>query len=168
MIPEMLEEVSHLKIKRRIEGFSYDTAIAIGAALYGQRSAIIKDVASHSIGVMYVQDKRAYVEHLLPKDARLPAKIEKVYRAGSHAELVVYEGESNLPDECVRRGRIELDNPEGEVKIIMEADVNGMLKVSAEYLPQGRQVMELKNELYIYDQRALPLREKIQSLTIEM
>lgn len=168
MIPHMLREASKLKIKEHIDGFDYDTAIAIGAALYGARSAIIKDVASHSIGIKYIQEKREYIEHLLKKDTRLPIVTEKTYRAGPNAELAVYEGESRLPDECVLRGRIELDNPEGEVKIILEADINGMLKVSAEYPPQGRHVMELKNELYIYDQRALPLREKIQSLTIEI
>ncbi|MFQ5629524.1 MAG: Hsp70 family protein [bacterium] len=168
MVAEMLREASGLKIMQHIDGFSYDTAIAIGATLYGEKSSVVKDVASHSIGVEYVQDRRHYVEHLLLKDASLPITIDKTYRAGPNAELAVYEGESNRPDECVLRGRIELDNPEGDVKIILEADANGMLKVSAEYPPQGRKVMELKNELYIYDQRALPLKEKIQSLTIEL
>ena len=168
MIAEMLHEASKMKIMQHRDGFRYDTAIAIGAAIYGQEASVVQDVASHSIGVEYVQDRRHYVEHLLPKDKKLPARIEKVYRAGPNAELVVYEGESNRPDECVLRGRLELDNPQGEVKIILEADTNGMLTVSAEYPPHGRQVMELKNELYVYDQRALPLREKIQSLIIEL
>jgi hypothetical protein len=82
--------------------------------------------------------------------------------------LAVYEGESNRPDECILRGRIDLNNPEGYVKIIMECDSNGTIKVIADYPHNGKKEMQLKNELYIYDKRAIPLREKVQSLIIEL
>lgn len=168
MIPAMLERMSGRRIRREIEGFDYDTAIAMGAALYGQHMSRVQDVVSHGIGVKVVHDNRYAVEYLIAKDTPLPAEHSKSFRAGPRATLEVYEGESPNPDECVRRGRIELDNPDGHVTIVMHADTNGILNVTADYPPHGRQTMELKNDLYMYDRRALPLRAKVQSIVVNL
>ncbi|MCB0259973.1 MAG: Hsp70 family protein [Calditrichaeota bacterium] len=169
MIPNMLEELSGKKIPRHVEGFDYDTAIAIGAALYGRQKGDVQDVIAHSIGVRIMENNRYYVDHFFEKNARLPLRAERVYAADAKATLAVYEGESIRPDECTRRGRVELNNPEGDVKVIMIIDDDGLLQVTAEYPnPDGesplREALEIKNEAFISDKRIGPLKEKIQSI----
>lgn len=166
MIPAMLQQASGSSVKGGVAGFDYDTAVAIGAALYGQYKEKVRDVLSHSIGIKLQVDDRFKIDHILPKHLGLPACVERVYPAGANAVLEVYQGESENPDEAVKRGRIELDNPEGPVRIAIEADENGMLKVLVDYPPRGQKTAELKNELHHYDQRALALRDKVQSIHI--
>ncbi len=167
MVGRMLERISGRKVRRQSNGFDYDTAIAIGAALYGRHRHRVRDVVSHSIGVKVIQEKRMLIEQLLHKDSPLPAHAEKVYRAGPRAVLFVYEGESTSPDEAVLRGRLELENGEGNVTVSMTMDVNGVLAVSADYPPAGKQLVELRNELFALGPRVVPLREKVQSLAIQ-
>lgn len=169
IIPQMLEDLTGKKIRRQIEGFNYDTAIAIGAALYGHHKARVQDVVSHSVGIRILDENRYKIEHFLSKNSPLPVREERVFAADSRAALLVYEGESEAPDECILRGRIELNNPEGDVKIIMEMDANGFLKAIAEYEVNGnltKQVLEIKNEAFMFDERLEPLREKISSISL--
>jgi molecular chaperone DnaK len=166
MVAKMLERLSGRKVRRQIAGFDFDTAIATGAALYGKHRQRVQDVVSHSIGVKVMQEGRLFIEHLLLKDQRLPAEVEKVYRAGPRAVLWVYEGQSTSPDECVLRGRLELDNGEGNVTIAMVIDGNGILTVTADYPPHGKQLVELRNELFALGPRVLPLREKVQAIVL--
>jgi molecular chaperone DnaK len=96
MVPEMLERASGRRIRRNIEGFNYDTAIAIGAAMYGQQRARVKDVVSHGIGIKVMKEGRYIVEYLIEKDTPLPiVESKQTYRAGPRASLEVYEGESS-------------------------------------------------------------------------
>ena len=166
MVGSMLERISRRKVRRQIAGFNLDTAVAIGAALYGKHRQRVHDVVSHSIGVKVTHGDRLYVEHLLLKDAPLPATVEKVYRAGAKAVLWIYEGESARPDECVLRGRLELDNVDGNVTVTMSMDVNGILSVTADHPPRGKQLVELRNELFALGPRMQPLREKVQSIVM--
>ncbi len=169
MIHEMLEDLTRRKIKDQIKGFDLDTAVALGAAIYGRDKARVTDVVSHSVGVKVMENQRYIVDYFLRKNTQLPADAEKVYPADAEAVLAVYEGESIRPDECSLRGRIELDNPEGDVKIGMNADVNGMLKVVADYPPDGQKVIEIKNENFIFnDDRLKPLRDKIKAINIQL
>jgi hypothetical protein len=116
-----------------------------------------------------MENGRYFIETLIAKDSRLPAHGQKVYRAGPGARVEVYEGESSNPDECVFRGLIErLANEDGSVTIRMDADTDGVLRVTAEYPPDRQDVIELKNELYMYDARALPLRTHVQSALINL
>jgi len=169
MIPNMLEDLTGQLVRSHIEGFDYDVAIAKGAALYGEHPGHALDVAAHSIGIKLQNpnDGRFYIEHLIHKNERLPARAEETYHAGSNAELEVYQGEAKRPDEYdVPRGRLELDNPEGEVTVVLRAEADGTLTAKAEYPPHGEKKVELASELYIYDERAAPLREKVQSIRI--
>lgn len=168
MIHEMLEDLTRRKIKEHIKGFDLDTAVALGAAIYGRDRAKVTDVVSHSVGVKVMEDRRYVVDYFLRKNTQLPAVMEKTYPADADAVLSVYEGESSRPDECALRGRIELDNPEGNVKIAMNADVHGMLKVVADFPPDGQKVIEIKNESFIFnDDRLKPLRQKIKAINIQ-
>lgn len=168
MISKMLEKLTGWQIRHSIEGFSYDTAIAIGAAYFGQHSSSVKDVLSHSIGVRIYEKDHYTIDHFILKNSRLPVSESRTYPADANAVLSVWEGESKQPDECTLRGRIELDNPEGEVTIKMEADTNGFLKITAEYPPHGQKVLEIKNESFMFDERGEPLKEKIQAIHLNL
>lgn len=173
MISEMLSELAGRDIKKQIDGFSYDTAIAIGAAYYGQQKGCVKDVVSRSIGVKCAQDVQDvqdgrhfidYIDYLIKKDTHLPAYAERRYRGGPNTVLEVYEGESTCPDECIRRGRISLHDINGPVIIKMEIDVNGIIKVIAE--PPGAELV-IRGDA-IDDQRLNELRAMVQSVIINL
>ena len=134
MIPAMLERLSGRRIRRQVEGFDYDTAIAAGAALYGLHRARVTDVVSHGLGVLLLQDGRPFVDYLIEKDTPLPARARRVYRARPAARLEVYEGESRDPEECSPRGVLKLvDNPDGYAAIEFALDTDGILRVQAAY-----------------------------------
>jgi molecular chaperone DnaK (HSP70) len=167
MIPKMLEVVSNRKIQRNIPGFSYDTAIAIGAAIHGSsKGTKVKDVTSKTIGVEVKLQGQPYVEHLIEKNVALPAKTAKIFKANANAVLKVYEGESNRPDECIMRGRLELGNPEGEVRVTMEISPEGVLASLVEFAPDQKIVLTIQND--DGDTNLNELRTKINSLDIRM
>lgn len=167
-VAAMLEKLTGRRIRRRIEGFSYDTAIAVGAALYGTHRERVRDVLSHGIGVKLIRNGREQVDFMMRKDSRIPQVVERTYRAAERAILEVWEGESEEPDECTRRGALELDNLEGQVKISMAVDEDGCLRVSAEYPPFGRKETEIRNDLFDFRSRAADLHHRIRALTINV
>jgi molecular chaperone DnaK len=166
MITEMLEEISNKKIKKHREGFSYDTAIAIGAAIYGQSKGKIEDVTPASIGIKLTKIENSkqvfYIDHLIFKNTALPAKAKKKYETDPHAILEVYEGESKNPKECDYRGKLELENTGFYASIMLEVDENGILKVLADYQPEGIKETKISGAGTVSQN----LKEKIQSLTI--
>lgn len=168
MVADMLERLAGRRIRRSVEGFSHDTAIAVGAALYGTHRERVRDVLSHGLGVKLIRNGREYVDFVMKKDSPIPQVVERSYRAAERAILEVLEGESEEPDECVRRGALELDNPEGQVTITMSVDDDGCLRVSADYPPVGRKEMEIRNDLFDFRGRAADLHRRIQSLTINV
>jgi molecular chaperone DnaK len=169
MIADMLEQLTRRKIRRHIEGLDYETAIAIGAALYGVHRDRVQDVLSHGFGVKLIRNGRPVVDYLAVKDTLLPTCVNRTYRAERAAILEVYEGESNLSDECSLRGRLELDNPEGDVKVILEINRDGFLRVIADYPPHGRKDVEIRNEVFDFvGDRPQRLRQLVQSITIHL
>jgi len=164
MIADMIERLSGRQVKRRIEGFSYETAIAVGAALYGDNGERVQDVLSHGVGVRVLRGDRPVVDCMIARETRLPADADRMYRAKPNAVLEVYEGDSDAPDECRFRGRLELDNPAGNVRITINATEDGLLRVVADYPPHGKREQEIKNDGI--GSREAALRERIQSLTI--
>jgi molecular chaperone DnaK len=168
MVADMLERLIGRKIRRSIEGFSYDTAIAVGAALYGTHRERVRDVLSHGLGVKLERNGRPYVDCVLKKDSPIPQSVSRTYRAAERAILEVWEGESEEPDECMRRGVLELDNPAGEVSICMTVDADGCLRVAADYPPVGSKEMEIRNDLFDFRGRASELAQRIQRLTVNV
>ncbi len=167
MVADMLERVTGRRIRRHIEGFSYDTAIAVGAALYGAHRERVQDVLSHGLGVKLERNGRRYVDYLLKKDSPIPQTVDRTYPAAERAILEVREGESEEPDECTLRGLLELDNPQGHVSISMSVDADGCVRVSADYPPHGRKEMEIR-DFSDSPGRAAELRQRIQNLTINV
>lgn len=134
MIPKMMEELSGKKIHKNISGIDLDTAISFGATLFGKNRSRVTDVTPKAIGIEVIERGRTVVEHLIRKNTPLPVKISQNYKAVEKAVLKVYEGEndSRSPDECVLRGRLELDNKEGEVKVELSIDFSGFLIAAVE------------------------------------
>lgn len=132
MIPKMIEKLAGRPIKKSIPGFSYDTAISQGAALYGRHRSKVIDVTSKSIGIEVKENGRPVIDQLIRKNTALPIKITQKFKSEANAVLKVFEGESKSPDECVLRGRLELANPEGEVLVTLSIDFNGLLIASVE------------------------------------
>lgn len=166
MVPRMIEELTKRKIQRNIPGFSYDTAIAIGAAIYGSHRNNVRDVTSKSIGVEVKVNGRPYIEHLIHKNRPLPFQIVENYKAENNAVLKVYEGESHLPEECILRGRLELKNPEGNVKVTMQVDENGVLGSVVEFPPDGRKELRIKTDDGDIDKEEM--RKQISMIDIRM
>jgi molecular chaperone DnaK len=146
MIPKMLEELTGRKIPRNIPGFSYDTSIAIGAALSGSRIGSVQDVTSRTIGIEVQYGGSPYIEHLIAKNKPIPIFIEESFKAEGNAVLKVYEGDSHRPDECILRGKLELGNPEGDVKVKMNVGEDGVLSSVVEYPPNYQRELKIKTD----------------------
>ncbi len=165
MIPKMLEQVSNKNIRRSIPGFSYDTAIAQGAALYGRNKNRVIDVSSKSIGIELKTSRGVVNEHLIKKNSPLPISISQTFRAEANAVLKVYEGESINPEDCVLRGRLELGNPSGEVLVGLSVDFNGVIHASVESESVKAQ-LKIKSDEGDID--AFELKEKIDAIDIRL
>lgn len=169
MIPKMLEaETGHRP--RRVETFGYDVAVAVGAAYHGAHQALkadITDVVPSDIGVEVLRDGRRRVRHLVRKNTPLPAFARQTFDADADADLIVYEGESQLPEQCDRRGTIDLKNDAGDtVTVELSVDEEGVLTASADYPPHGNHEVKIKNVLYDFDEWADPLREKVHAVSM--
>lgn len=163
MIHEMLEKVSNKRIKKHREGFSFDTAIAFGAAISGQSKGRIEDVTSKSIGIKLINNQqREFIDHLIFKNTPLPIKVRKQYLTDPYAILEIFEGESKEPIDCISLGKLELENTGDRAIIVLEIDENGILKVLADYQPEG--IKETKiNGSVAYPEH---LKDMIQNITI--
>ncbi len=140
MIPALLEAMAGGRhhVRRQTQGFDFDTAVAIGAALYAHHPEDVLDVspATYGIKLFSVRDDRYIVHPLIHKNARLPVTVEQEFAAGANAVLELYQGESPVVALCVLRGSLALDNPEGTVRVILHMDAEGALSVRC-VLPDG-------------------------------
>lgn len=171
MIPKLLEELVGRPITKDRPGYSYDTAISFGAALYGYykfgnaRDLVkIQDVLSHGFGIKVRRGTTELVDYILRKDDPLPARKSVEYPAQRRATLYVYEGESENPLECRERGKLQLDNNSERVKVTMSVDENGYLKVFAEHDGVTKEVPVQNKEFDFSEKRKRDLREKILSI----
>jgi molecular chaperone DnaK (HSP70) len=164
MIPKLVEELSGKKIPRNVAGFSYDTAIAMGAAIYGIKRNKIKDVTSKTIGIEVKINGRPYIEHLIKKNTLLPVQVEKDFFAEPNAVLKIYEGESNRPEECLLRGRLELKNREGMVTVMINVNEDGVISCIVELSPNEKKELEIITDDDRMDKN--DLRNKISAIDI--
>jgi molecular chaperone DnaK len=166
MIPKMLEELSGQTIQKNLHDFSFDTSIAIGAAIYGSNKKSVKDVTSKTIGIEVQINEHPYIEHLIKKNSPLPASISQTFKAQENAVLKVYEGDSVQPDECILRGRLELENQYGSLSVSMIIDEDGVLTSVVEIPPDVKK--ELKIQTDDGDISLTELKEKIASINIRL
>jgi hypothetical protein len=52
--------------------------------------------------------------------------------------------------------------------VLMRIDADGILRVTADFPPDGHREMELRNELYMSDPRKDTLRERIAAIHINL
>lgn len=167
MIPKMIEAMSGKKVRRTVDDLGYDTAIAIGAAIFGGQRDVVQDVLSHSVGVHATIGGRSYADRILPKDSPLPVRAERVYHAPEGAALLIYEGESDRPDECTIRGWVELDNPVGPLIVRLGADAMGILSAEAGSPPRPFQALRIRNPWEQVRDRAEELQRKVDEIVLE-
>lgn len=164
MIKTLLESMSGKKVASTRNGFDYDTSIAIGAALSAANISKVQDVASKTIGIRVTRDGVEYIEHMISQNTPIPVAIEQNFNAEKNAVLKLYEGDSLRPDECVLRGKLELENPAGEVTVQLSIDNNGVLASRVEYFPEKVKELRIKTERF--EMEAEVLKNQIFSLDI--
>ncbi len=166
MIAELLEKLSGKPVPRSYPNFSYDTSIAIGAAIAGSNKFTFTDVASKTIGIEVRYESKPYIEHLILKNTPLPCQFEQSFMAEKNAILKVYEGDSNRPDESVLRGRLELGNPEGDVNVKMILSADGVLSSKAIFHPNIAKELTIKTDDADHD--VAELKNKIAAIDIRL
>ena len=168
MIPALLETMSgHKHAAQRPDGFSLDTAVATGAALYALRPDSVRDVAPGTYGIKLKKRKEdRYVVHpLIHKNAALPVTVEQEFHAGANARLELYLGDSTVVSDCVWRGGLELGNPEGPVRVVLHMGAEGTLSVGCD-LPDGtRRTVAIRNGFF--DAETADLAERVRAVTLE-
>lgn len=167
MIPALLEAMAggYHTVERYPSGFSFDTAVATGAALYAQRADRVRDVAPGTYGIKVMDPKRGrhVVHHLLYKNTPLPATAEQEFDAGADATLELYQGAFTSVADCLRRGHLDLANPEGRIRVLVHMGPDGTLSVAC-VLPGGeRRTVTIRNEFF--DDRTAELAERVRAVT---
>ncbi len=157
IIERLVEDLTGLQARPHPEGFDYDTAVAVGAALYAEHPEAVADVAARGVGIRLGRREGGrvveYVKVLIPKNAPLPARVERTFKAQRNAKLDVYQGETEEPHPSNHRGRLELENPPGDVTVGLDLDAEGRLTATASFAPTPdappqRHSLEIRNALF--------------------
>lgn len=169
MIAKMLTQEAGRQLTLVRPGFSYDTAISIGAALYSSRQAAVTDVVAHSIGIELISDTgQPFVELLLKKNTPIPQAIFKdSFEADANATLKVYEGESDKVRDYPRGplGELQLGNPAGQVEVRLAQDAGGMIQASVSY--EGKTLQKII-EPYGITLNLDELTKRVQAVKLEL
>ncbi|MEZ4465463.1 MAG: Hsp70 family protein [bacterium] len=123
--------------------------VAIGAAIQGAalnqevfsevaQQPLLIDVTPMSLGVRTVQ---GYFEKLIDRNTSIPCEETRTFTTAQDAQtavrLQIYQGESNVVEENVKLGELELYDlrPAGrgqvEIEVTFEVDTNGIIVVTA-------------------------------------
>ncbi|MEL7361442.1 MAG: Hsp70 family protein [Bacteroidota bacterium] len=168
MIPALLEAMAggYHTVERNPRGFDFDTAVATGAALYCQRADRVRDVSPGTYGIK-IKDRardRYVVKHLIHKNDPLPITVERAFYAGAKAALELYQGAFTSLADCILRGRIELNNPEGPIRVLLHMGPDGTLSAAC-VLPDGeRRTVTIRNEFF--DDRTAELVERVRGVRL--
>ena len=169
MITKMLSQEAGRQLTLVRPGFSYDTAISIGAALYSSRQSAVTDVVAHSIGIELISDTgQPFVEVLLKKNTPIPqAVFEDSFEADANATLKVYEGESDKVRDYPRGplGELQLGNPAGQVQVRLAQDAGGMIQASVSY--EGK-TLQKTIEPYGITLNLDELTKRVQAVKLEL
>lgn len=169
MIAKMLTQEAGRQLTLVRPGFSYDTAISIGAALYSSRQSAVTDVVAHSIGIELISDTgQPFVELLLKKNTPIPqAVFEDSFEADANATLKVFEGESDKVRDYPRGplGELQLGNPAGQVQVRLAQDAGGMIQASVSY--EGK-TLQKTIEPYGITLNLDELTKRVQAVKLEL
>ncbi|MGI4870727.1 MAG: Hsp70 family protein [Janthinobacterium lividum] len=169
MVAKMLAHEAGRPLTLVRPGFSYDTAISIGAALYASKQAAVTDVVAHSIGIELLDDAgRPFVELLLKQNTPIPeAVFEDSFEADANATLKVYEGESDKVRDYARGplGTLQLGNPAGPVQVRLAQDAGGLIQASVRY---GGKTLQKTIEPFDSSLNLDELTARIQAVRLEL
>jgi len=175
MVSEHLERISRRKVRRAVRGLNLDTAVAVGAAIRVHDPRLVRDVLTHSLGIRVIDARgRERVELIVAKDSSLPAQRVREIRSPAAAVLDVYEGESTLLDECTHRGRLELENTEGMVRVSFALTGGGSLRVKAGKMTADGKSLENERDIVLRhgaratSRRSEELRARVMNLTLRI
>jgi molecular chaperone DnaK len=145
---EVVERVFHRKPSR---GANPDEVVALGAAQYAgilagtSDDAALLDVTPHDLGIKVGDSQFAVV---LPRNSMLPVRARRVFKTTEDNQRFVtielYQGDSAEVANNRKLGQIVLDDlpagPAGatRVELVMTADVESILSVTARELKTGR------------------------------
>jgi molecular chaperone DnaK len=129
-----------------------DEVVALGAAVHAGElaeqagAALLIDVASHSLGVGVLGGK---VRRLIARNTSVPVSAREVFlpsRAGqTDVRIPVFQGESDLADECSRLGEVVMRDLVGgaradsPIEVSFELTTEGTLNVQARDLSTGQE-----------------------------
>ncbi|HEX3479373.1 MAG TPA: Hsp70 family protein [Kofleriaceae bacterium] len=147
-VAEVVERVFHRKPSR---GANPDEVVALGAAQYAgilagtSDDAALLDVTPHDLGIKVGDSQFAVV---LPRNSMLPVRARRVFKTTEDNQRFVtielYQGDSTDVGNNRKLGQIVLDDlpagPAGatRVELVMTADVESILSVTARELKTGR------------------------------
>jgi molecular chaperone DnaK len=147
-VAEVVERVFHRKPSR---GANPDEVVALGAAQYAgilagtSDDAALLDVTPHDLGIKVGDSQFAVV---LPRNSMLPVRARRVFKTTDDNQKFVtielYQGDSAEVANNRKLGQIVLDDlppgPAGatRVELVMTADVESILSVTARELKTGR------------------------------
>lgn len=169
LIYELLKSCYGVKIYNDINP---DESVAMGAAIHARNlkfkdsGVSVLDVISNGIGV-YTDGK---VKNIIPRDSMVPCSMSRVFSTvvdnQKEINVIVYSGNSSIPEECSELGLLTLENkemgPAGTVGVVVQlsVDSNGLLKCFAKVGDSFKEVT-LKNILGKSESnRSLDLKEK--------
>lgn len=157
LIKKMLAEKFNWLPPERIMQRFPEKAVALGAAIFAERPAIVDPKVSYGYGVnTYTADgKREVIEVLIPANAKLPAKFVSNYTTLKNNQKFVrfnifeiLEGQSgqildmskgNKTEYCVRHPFPHAVEEGTPVKVTTEVTEDGTLRLLVEdYLPDGK------------------------------
>ncbi|KAI4352380.1 hypothetical protein L6164_006638 [Bauhinia variegata] len=164
-----------------------DEAVAFGAAilaakLTGQGNDEVKnlslsDVTPLSLGIYTHRD---IMDVVIPRNTKVPTKIEKTYTTAEDNQTIirikVYEGErkvasaNNMLGEFTLSGLTRAPRNVTEVKVIFDIDANGILKVSAEEISNGKKKLfkkVIKKEITVINDKRRLTKEEIDRIIRE-
>ena len=156
-VAEMLKRVTGKEVDCSL---SPDEAVAHGAALHAAMltrkehptfaNCQLVNVNSHSLGVRGIdnQTRRRVNAVMIPRNTPLPCKLAKIFTTVDDdqrsVKVVVLEGESHRPDDCIQLGECVIrDLPPGlpagsKIEVTYSYEPDGRVSVSAR-IPQTRQ-----------------------------
>jgi molecular chaperone DnaK len=155
---------------RQLEGgggsvLGYQTAVAVGAACYGGHRMRVDDVLARSIGVLVLREGVPRVHHLLGENHPIPGESAASFPADPFAPLSIYENESDDPGKCELLGRIQLENPAGEVHVTLRMSAEGLLTATTRF-PGHLAVHAVEPGEHTFAERVRVLRERLAAVRI--
>lgn len=148
-----------------------DESVAMGAAVHARTlkfkdsGVSVLDVISNGIGVH--SDNK--VMNIIPRDSMVPCSMSRLFSTvvdnQKEINVIVYSGNSTIPEECVELGMLTLENkemgPAGTVGVVVKlsVDSNGLLTCYAKVGDEFKE-LTLKNILGRQSHTSLSLREK--------